>query len=84
MPELKARSVMSPVLKKVLNSEEVVVQTAPGVPANGAGGACFSRNGQSGEGYTSQQASSETRKHGTTNKHVNKKLAPSIRNADIT
>ena len=57
---------------------------AAGVPANGAGGACFSRNGQSSEGCTSKQASSETRKHGTTNKHVNKKSALSIRNADIT
>ena len=57
---------------------------AASVPANGAGGACFSRNGQSGEGCTSQQASSETRKHGTTNKHVNKKLAPSIRSSDTT
>ena len=57
---------------------------AAGVPANGAGGACFSRNGQSSEGCTSQQASSEKRKGGTTNKHVNKKLAPSIRNTDIT
>ena len=57
---------------------------AADVPANGAGGACFSRNSQSGEGCTSQQASGETRKHGTTNKHVNKKLALSIRNADTT
>jgi hypothetical protein len=27
---------------------------------------------------------SQTEVHGTTNKHVNKKLAPSIRNTDIT
>ena len=48
------------------------VHTAP--PVFQRTGLCFSRNGQSGE-CTSQQASSETRKHGTTNKHVNKKLA---------
>ena len=46
MPELKARSVMSHVGIKVLNSEEVVVHTAPaGVPAKGVSGASFSRDG---------------------------------------
>ena len=85
MPELKARSVMSPLLKKVLNSEDVVVHTAPPV---------FQRTGRevpasagTAKAARDAPASRPAARRENTGRQIStsiKKLAPSIRNADTT